>query len=251
LNLDVRDGSPTVHEMRRSKDETEVAAIGEAIEVTAQAFDRLLGSVREGLQEHELEAEIARVYRAHGATHAFDPIVACGARALQLHYRDNRGPVVSDELLLVDSGASLNGYKADITRTYPVNGRFSKRQRQVYETVLEALGAAVAACKPGVLLGDLHRHAWEVIERAGFGEHFIHGTSHHLGLETHDVGDVHRPLTAGAVITVEPGIYLPDEQLGVRIEDDVLITESGHRVLSVSIPRTIDEIERRMAGKGR
>ena len=246
LNLSVRDGSPAVHEMRRSKDDGEVVAIERAVEVTAAALDRVLRSVRAGLQEHEVEAEIVRAYRAQGATHAFDPIVACGARALLLHYRDNNGPLTADELLLVDSGASLNGYKADITRTYPVNGSFSKRQRQVYETVLEAQEAAIARCKPGVLLGDLHKHAHAVIDRAGFGEHFIHGTSHHLGLETHDVGDIHRPLAPGAVITVEPGIYLPEEHLGVRIEDDVLITPSGCRVLSESIPKTIDEIERRM-----
>lgn len=248
LNLDVRDASAAVHAMRAAKDDGEVAAIERAIEVTAEAFDRVLRSVRPGLQEHELEAEIARTYRAHGATHAFDPIVACGERALQLHYRNNRGPVSSGELLLVDSGASLDEYKADITRTYPVDGRFDERQRQVYEAVLAAQEAVIADCKPGVLLGDLHRRAYAVIDGAGFGEYFIHGTSHHLGLETHDVGDVHRPLAAGAVITVEPGIYLPEERLGVRIEDDVLITASGCRVLSEAIPKTIEEIERRMAG---
>ena len=128
-----------------------------------------------------------------------------------------------------------------------VDGRFDERQRQVYETVLRAQRAAIEMCRPGALIAELHAKAHEVIAAAGFGEFFIHGTSHHLGLETHDAGDIHRPLAEGAVITVEPGIYLPDEQIGVRIEDDVLITAAAPRILTEAIPVEAEDVERRMA----
>ncbi len=250
IGLPVGDATPVVHEMRRSKEPIEVEAIERAVGLTAAALDALVRLLRPGIREHEAEAEIARVYRAAGATHAFEPIVACGPNALKLHYRDNAGPIEPGRLLLVDSGACLDGYRSDITRTFPVDGSFSERQREVYETVLRAQQAAIAACRPGVLLGDLHAKAFEVIGDAGYGAHFIHGTGHHLGLETHDAGDIHLPLQAGAVITIEPGIYLTDEAIGVRIEDDVLITDDGHRVLSAAIPRGVDEIETWMAGSG-
>jgi Xaa-Pro aminopeptidase len=247
IGLQIADATPVVHEMRQSKDPIEIEAIERAVRVTAAALDALVGTLRPGLREHEAEAEIARAYRAAGATHAFEPIVACGPNALKLHYRDNAGPVESGRLLLVDTGACLNGYRSDITRTLPVDGRFDERQREVYETVLRAQQAAIEACRPGALLGDLHAEAFAVIDDAGFGAYFIHGTGHHLGLATHDVGDIHRPLTPGAVITIEPGIYLPDEQIGVRIEDDVLITNDGYRVLSTGIPKTVTDVEAWMA----
>jgi Xaa-Pro aminopeptidase len=128
-----------------------------------------------------------------------------------------------------------------------VDGKFTPRQREVYETVLRAQQAAIAACKAGALLADIHTTAYRVIQEAGFAEWFIHGTSHHLGLETHDVGDVHRPLEPGAVVTVEPGIYLTDEAIGVRIEDDVLITAEGPRILGPGIPSSVEAIEEGMA----
>jgi len=196
--------------------------------------------------EHELEAEIVRVYRKHGGTHAFDPIIGCGPNALQLHYTANSGPIEAGRLTLIDTGASIDGYQADITRTIPVDGRFTERQREIYETVLAAQQAVIDRCKPGALVGELHAEAFEKIADAGYGQYFVHGTSHHLGLETHDVGDPERPLASGAVITVEPGIYIPEEEIGIRIEDDVLITADGHRVLSEAIPKSITAIEQRM-----
>jgi Xaa-Pro aminopeptidase len=250
LNVRVRDASPIVHEMRRSKDAIEVRAIERAAEVTAEALEAVMQTLRPGMREHEAEAEIARVYRSHGATHAFDPIVACGANALVLHYVDNSGTIEAGRLLLIDTGACLDGYRADVTRTVPVGGRFGKREREIYEVTLRAQEEAIALCRPGALLGDLHARAFEVIAEAGFGDFFVHGLGHHLGLDTHDVGDPHRPLEPGAVITIEPGIYVGDEGIGVRIEDDVLITKEGHRVLTRQIPKTVAEIEQRMAGGG-
>jgi Xaa-Pro aminopeptidase len=246
FDLDISDATSTVHEMRRIKSSEEVQAIERSIAVVGEALEQVLREVRAGKHEYEIEAKITAIYRAHGGRHAFDPIVGSGANALKLHYTENRGTLGAGELLLVDTGVSIDGYKADITRTIPVNGRFTDEQRAIYETVLAAQQATLQACEPGAMLADLHVTAFEAIDRAGYAAHFPHGTSHHLGLETHDVGDVHRPLAPGAVITVEPGIYIGKSALGVRIEDDVLITDSAHRVLSRAIPKSIEEIEQRM-----
>ncbi len=244
LNVTVRDATPQVEELRRLKDPGEVQAIERAVVITGQAIRSVQELARPGMFEHELEAEIARVYRANGAVHGFDPIVATGRNATLLHYGRNNARVAEGDLILIDTGAQAGGYGADVTRTFPVDGHFSERQREVYETVLRAQQAAIELCRPGTLIGDIHAETYRVIDAAGFGECFMHGTSHHIGLETHDVGDVHRPLEPGAVITVEPGIYLEDEAIGVRIEDDVLITPEGHRVLSEAIPKQVEEIER-------
>ncbi len=164
-----------------------------------------------------------------------------------MHYTRNNGPLNAGDLVLIDSGASLGGYGADATRTFPADGRFSPRQRELYTVVLAAQTAAIEAIRPGVLLGDLHAIAWESIDAAGYGAAFIHGIGHHLGIETHDAGDIHQPLRAAAVITVEPGIYLADEGIGIRIEDDVLVTADGSRELTAGIPKTIEAIEASMA----
>lgn len=245
--LELRDATPTVHEMRRIKDASEVERIERAIAVTGDALQRTLPLLGDAVTEGELEGEIVRTYRSAGAGHAFDPIVGAGANANLLHYTANAGRLSAGEMLLVDTGARLDGYCSDVTRCYPVDGKFSKRQREVYEAVLQALREATAACRAGTLLADVHARAWDVLDRAGFAEHFIHGTSHHLGIETHDAGDVHRPLEPGCVITVEPGVYLADERLGIRLEDDVLVTEGEPRVLSSAIPIEPGEIEKRMA----
>jgi Xaa-Pro aminopeptidase len=172
--------------------------------------------------------------------------VACGINAVFPHYKANSARIEPGKLLLIDTGASLDGYCSDVTRTLPVDGQFDERQRKIYDTVLRAEREAIDMCRPGALIADIHAKAYDVIATAGFGEYFIHGTSHHLGLETHDAGDVHSPLTEGSVITVEPGIYIPDEEIGVRIEDDVLITGDGPRILTEGIPALAEDIERRM-----
>ena len=177
------------------------------------------------------------------AGHAFDPIVGAGAHALQLHYVANSGTVAAGDLVLIDTGAQVDGYCADVTRVFPADGRFTPRQREVYEAVLRAERKAIARCSPQVTLGQIHRTAWNSIETDGFADHFLHGTSHHLGLETHDVGDVHAVLQPGAVITVEPGVYLQDESIGVRIEDDVHVTADGREVLTERIPADAEAVE--------
>lgn len=248
IDLIVRDGGPMVHEMRRLKDGHEIDAIERAVSVTAEAIAHVMRSCRSGMREYEIEAEITRIYRSRAGQHSFDPIVACGENALKLHYSENSGHIEDGRLMIVDTGAAIDRYKADITRTLPIGGRFDERQREVYEVALAAEQEAIASAGPGVLLGDLHAKAYKVIDDAGLGEYFVHGLGHYLGLEAHDVGDYHIPLQPGAVITVEPGIYIPQEGLGVRIEDDVLITDSGCRVLSERIPRTVKAVEKAMAG---
>jgi Xaa-Pro aminopeptidase len=247
IGLRIKDGSPAVHEMRRLKDESEIAAMERAVAVTSEAMAEVMSCVGPGMREHEVEAEITRIYRRRGGTHAFDPIVACGDNALKLHYSDNSGSLDEGRLLVIDTGASIDGYRADITRTLPVGGRFDERQREVYEVTLAAVKEAVSSAGPGALLGDVHAKAYAVIEKAGLGEYFVHGIGHYLGLDAHDVGDNHSPLQPGAVITVEPGIYIPAEGIGVRIEDDLLITEDGCRVLSEGIPSGIADIEKAMS----
>jgi Xaa-Pro aminopeptidase len=249
FHLRLDDATPAVHAVRCAKDASEIRAIERAVAVVAEALHRVLALVRPGMHEYEVEAEIDRVYRGHGGRHAFEPIVACGANALALHYTDNAGPLEAGRLLLIDTGVSIEHYKADVSRTIPVGGRFSDRQREVYAAVLRAQQETIDACRPGARIGDLHAGAHAAIASAGLGEHFVHGIGHHLGLETHDAGNVHDPLPVGAVITVEPGVYLPGEALGVRIEDDVLVTPEGRRLLSQAIPRSIEEIEQRMAAR--
>ncbi len=249
LNVRLRDATPLVAEFRAVKDDGELAAMQRAADITASGFARVLRTLRPGMKEHEIDAELIGAYRESAADHAFGPIVGSGRNALKLHYRDNAGTIEAGDLVLVDSGARLAGYRADVTRTFPADGTFSARQRELYEVVLTAQTAAIAAAEPGALLGDLHAIAWRSIDAAGYGDAFIHGIGHHLGIETHDVGDVHRPLQPGAVITVEPGIYLADEGIGIRIEDDVVVTAGGPRVLTDSIPKTVDAIESSMAGR--
>ena len=157
----------------------------------------------------------------------------------------------SGDLVVADIGAEYSGYTADITRTYPVNGKFTARQREIYQIVLDAQKAALERVKPGATIGgrgenSIHAASQGYIRSKGYGEYFIHGTSHHIGLEVHDVGPVNRPLEPNMVITIEPGIYIPDENIGVRIEDDVLVTETGYILLS-DFPKEIEEIEALMA----
>ncbi len=249
--FDVRlvNATPVLEEMRRLKEPDEIDKTRKAIAVTDVALRRVYAMARAGMFEYELEAVITGHYRSHGGTHAFEPIVAAGRNACSLHYTDNRGRIAAGDLVLVDTGVSLDGYNSDITRTFPVDGRFSKRQREIYDVVLEALEAATAMAAPGADLGAIHACAWDVIHKAGFGRYFIHGTSHFIGMDTHDVGDRFTPLEPGALFTVEPGIYIPEESIGVRLEDEVLVTTGGHEVLSAALPRKAQEIEEILAGR--
>ncbi|MBM4112676.1 MAG: M24 family metallopeptidase [Phycisphaerae bacterium] len=245
----IEDRTPTIALMRAAKSAAEVSCIRRAGEITAAGFDAVLRSLRPGQNEFDVQRVIEQAYRDHGArTLAYRTIAGGGFNATVLHYHANDQMLGDGDCIVIDSAARWNGYSADVTRTYPVNGRFSTRQRQVYEIVLESQLAAIRACRAGRTLLDVDDAARAVIRKAGYGDFFIHGIGHHLGLETHDASP-DAPLPIGAVVTIEPGIYIPQEKLGVRIEDDVLVTKTGATVLTPSISKDPDEIERRMRSR--
>ena len=243
---------PTIAAMRQVKSATEIALLQKAIEITMTAQEAAASIIRPNAFEYEVEAIIEYEFRRGGAERpAFPSIVGSGPFASILHYDRNDRQMLDGDLVVIDIGAEYGGYTADITRTYPVNGTFTERQREIYQIVLDAQKAALAKVRPGARMGGgsdgIHSAARDYIESKGYGDYFFHGTSHHIGLHVHDVGDTRRELEPNMVLTVEPGIYLPDENIGVRIEDDVIVTETGYRILS-DFPREIDEIEALMAG---
>lgn len=245
--LAIEDQTQLLPRMRAVKSEAELALMRHAVEATTAGYDAILKLIRPGLTEADLDLALDHAYRAAGASGvAYNSIVGSGLNATVLHYMDNRQPLVEGDLIVVDSAARFGGYAADVTRTLPVSGKFTSEQREVYETVLRAELAAIAALRPGVTHTEVDAAARDVIERAGFGDAFIHNVGHQLGLDVHDVTP-DGPLVEGMVVTIEPGIYLPERKLGVRIEDDVLITKSGPVVLSDRIPKTIKDVEAAMA----
>ena len=256
-------------DLREVKTEEELTFLQKAIDITAAAHREAFRSVEPGLYEYEIEAVIEYVYQREGAEYpSFPSIVGSGENSIILHYESNRRRMEDGDVVVMDIGAEYRGYSADVTRTVPVNGRFSQPQEQIYRSVLEAQEAAIAAAVSGASFQDLNAAASAVladqlvqlglIADPGEIRRFLpHGVSHYLGLDVHDVGN-YGPLASGNVITIEPGIYIPptegvDERwwyIGVRIEDDILITEHGPVVLSESAPKTIEEIEALMAEQG-
>lgn len=233
--------------MREVKEPEEIALMRKSIEHTAAGHARVIEVLRPGLQEFQLKDAIEEAFRRAGSRHvAYDSIVGSGPNGAVLHYPKDDRAMRDGELVVVDAGAEEQFYATDVTRTYPVSGKFSPEQREIYGIVLKAQAAAIAVAKAGVPRSALERAARKVIDDAGYHDFFIHGCCHFVGLEVHDPGDYDAPLPAGAVITVEPGIYLPQRGFGVRIEDEILITPTGAEVLTRGIPSDPDEIERRM-----
>ncbi len=240
------DVRPAIAAMRQVKAPTEISLLERAIELTMNAHQAAASIIRPGAMEYEVEATIEYEFRQGGAARpAFPSIVGSGPFASILHYDRNDRRMLDGDMVVVDIGAEYGGYTADVTRTYPVNGKFTERQREIYQIVLDAQKAALERVRPGARTGGpdgIHAAAREYIESKGYGDYFFHGTSHHIGLHVHDVGDTRRELEPNMVLTVEPGIYIPEENIGVRIEDDVVVTETGYRMLS-DFPREVDEIE--------
>ncbi|MBI1749107.1 MAG: aminopeptidase P N-terminal domain-containing protein [Acidobacteria bacterium] len=258
--MNLRDVSPPINAMRQIKSPSEMVVLGRAIELSADAHLEAMKMIRPGLFEYEVAARMEYVHKRGGAEReGYAPIVGAGFNSTLLHYNGVRAQIQDGDLVLMDVACEYGGYSADITRTVPANGKFTPRQREIYEIVLAAADAAIAAIKPGVTLGgntpgSLQKIAYDIIDSRGkdkeghsLGRYFIHGLGHHIGLNVHDPGVPGRALEPGMVITVEPGIYIPGENLGVRIEDDVLVTETGYKVLSARVPRTVEEIEKLMA----
>jgi len=243
--------------MRQIKSPAEIDLLQQAIDLTGTGIIAAIKRAEGGLYEYQLQATLESAFTEGGSPRrGFPSIMASGPNALILHYGSNRRQSKPGELILIDVGAEVGMYSADITRTIPLDGKFTKAQAEVYNVVLGAQAAAFSAVRPGVTGKELNEIAREYIVEAGYDKYIRHGIAHFLGLDVHDVGMKVEPLKAGTVITVEPGIYIPVDAMeidaayrgiGIRIEDDVLVTDTGHEVLSQNIPKTIAEIEGLMA----
>ena len=257
-----------MQQLRCVKSEDELETLTEACRITRSGFMRLLKFVKPGVTEYEIEAELAHEFlRQRSRGFAYLPIIASGKNACALHYIDNHSICADGDLLLLDVAAEYANYNADLTRTIPVNGIYSDRQRAVYDAVLRVMRAAMGILVPGKMIKDYQGEVGQLMEDELIGlglldpnevkeqdpdkplykKYFMHGTSHHLGLDVHDVGLASTPVKPGMVFTVEPGIYIPDEGLGVRLENDIVITEDGYVDLMEDIPIEADEIEEIMA----
>ena len=260
---DFRRLAPLLHQLRVTKTDLELDLLKEAMDITAKGFRRMLRYVKPGVTEYEVEAELAKEYIKRRGKFAYPPIIAAGTNNCVLHYWQNDQPCKKGQLLLMDAASSYANYNADLTRTIPVSGKFSRRQKNVYNAVLRVLRASIA----GAVVGKLHRD-WQKESQVHMNEellklgplkpsqvkkqdpenpacrkYYMHGLGHPLGLDVHDVGDMNVPFAAGTVLTVEPGIYVPDEGFGVRLEDNIVVTEDGPVNLMEKIPIEADEIE--------
>ena len=264
----VAKSNPILQKIRGVKEPEEIAMMLTACSITEKGFRRLLGFIKPGVWEYEIEAELLHEFvRNRSKGFAYSPIIASGNNANVLHYLENNQQCKSGDLILMDVAAEYANYSSDLTRTIPVNGKFTKRQKEVYEAVLRVKNAATKMLVPGTIWVEYHKECGKLMtsELLGLGlldkadvqnedpnwpaykKYFMHGTSHHIGLNTHDYGELKTPMEANMVFTVEPGIYIPDENMGVRLEDDVVIQEKGDPInLMATIPIEVDEIEELM-----
>lgn len=260
--------APIMHDIRSVKDEREVALIQRACDLTESAFRKILKTVKPGMMEYEIEADIVHEFiRNKSRGFAYTPIIASGRNACVLHYIDNNSECKSGDVILMDFAAEYANYASDMTRCIPVSGKFTERQKQVYNAVLRVMRAATKMLVPGTLLHEYQKKVGLLMEKEllylglitqddidnqsldhpVYKKFFMHGTSHFLGLDVHDVGFFTKPIRAGMVFTCEPGIYIPEENLGIRIENDILVTEDGPVDLMANIPIEADEIEALMS----
>jgi Xaa-Pro aminopeptidase len=256
--------APIMHSLRSIKSNTEIDLIQKACDITENAFRRVLKFVKPGILEYEIEAEFAHEFLRSGSKgFAYEPIIASGADSCVLHYIDNNKACKDGDVLLLDVGAEYANYNADMTRTIPVNGKFSKRQREVYNAVLHIQREAMKMLEPGIFYYDYHKEVQKITEhelvklklidktdlknqpkeKPLFAKYFMHGTGHQLGLDVHDVGNMYHKMEVGQVWTVEPGIYIREENLGIRIENNVVIQKKGLIDLMKNIPIEVEEIE--------
>jgi len=257
-----------MYQLRAIKSEEEINTLQQAIDITEKGFRRLLGFIKPGVMEYEIEAELLHEFvRNKSKGFAYEPIIASGLDSCVLHYIENKKECKDGDVLLLDVGAEYANYNADLTRTIPVNGKYTPRQKQVYNTVLKVQRKAFEMLTPGTIIREYQQEIEKIMEselldlglidktdiknqdpdNPAYKKYFMHGTSHHLGLDVHDVGNVYRKLEPGMVFTVEPGIYIREESLGVRIENDVMVGvlegENGIVDLMASIPVEAEEIE--------
>lgn len=262
--------SPIINRLRAVKSKEEIDLMQKACDITEKAFRRVLKFVKPGVMEYEVEAEFIHEYIRNGGDNAdYSPIIASGRSSCVLHYVENNKECRDGDVLLIDTGASFRYYNADMTRTIPVNGKFTKRQKAVYTAVLNVMKSSINSVVKGTVWKDLQRETEENMEREllklkllkmsdikkqdpnwpAFKKYFMHGVSHFLGIDVHDVGYFHEPFKPGMVFTVEPGIYILEEGIGVRLENNIVVKEKGNFDLMRNIPLEIDEIEEIMNSK--
>ena len=255
--------SSVLYGLRSIKSVPEIEAIQVACDITNKGVSRVLSKLKPGIYEYEIEAEIIHEFLTNRATgFAYEPIIASGSNACILHYNTNNARCKDGDIVLMDFGAEYANYSSDLTRCFPVNGRFTKRQKEVYNSVLRVMNGAKKLLKPGVFLRDYEKDVGKLMEKElvdlglismkdirnqketpAYKKYYMHGTSHHLGLDVHDVSDPEKPLSKNMVLTCEPGIYIPEEGLGIRLENDILITENVNIDLMKDIPIEPEEIE--------
>lgn len=260
-------GGRLMNELRSIKSEGEIKLIREACSITEKAFRRVMKVMKPGVMEYEIEAEIISEFVRNRATdHAYYPIIASGASACVLHYVENNKECKDGDMILMDFGCEYANYASDLTRTIPVNGKFTPRQKEMYHAVLRVMKQAKQMLRPGKILNDLNNEVGEIMEgeliKLGllnadevkkqnpdaplYKKYFMHGTSHFMGLDVHDIGNRYGQMKAGMVFTCEPGIYVPEENIGIRIENDILITDTDPIDLMSTIPIEVEEIEELM-----
>lgn len=263
-NKEIKEAAPMMHELRVIKSDIEIALMQNACDITEKGFRRILSIIKPGVMEYEIEAELMHEFlnnRSNGF--AYQPIIGSGVDSCVLHYINNNKECKDGDILLMDFGAEYANYASDLTRTVPVSGRFSDRQRAVYSSVLHVMKEATKMLSPGTMFKDYNKEVGRIMEleliRLGlldkhdvqkqdpkkplYKKYFMHGTSHYLGLDVHDVGNMDWEMKEGMVFTCEPGIYILEEELGIRLENDILVTENGPKDLMQAIPIEAEEIE--------
>ena len=267
-NHNYKRSAPFLNKLRAVKTALEIEVMKIAAEITAAGFNRVLKFLKPDCWEHEIEAEFIHEFvKRRSRGFAYSPIIGSGSNACVLHYLENNKQCISGDLVLIDVGAEYANYACDVTRCFPVNGKFTDRQREVYESVLRVEKASIELLKPGAILSEYHKRVGDIMTKElinlnllsqeevdnqdpswpAYKKYFMHGTSHYLGLDVHDYGLWDgSPMEVGMVFTCEPGIYIPEEGIGIRIEDDILITSNGYVILTKEIPKEVSEIEAAM-----
>lgn len=246
VGLQILDRTALIPSMRAIKSRAELAVMMSAAAATAAGFAAAARAIHPGQTERDVQRALETGFVDAGGTGVgYNSIVGAGLNSTVLHYNANNQLLRDGDLILIDAAARVGGYTADVTRTFPVSGRFTREQREIYTIVLQALRAGIRAVRPEVWMHQVDAAARRVIEKAGFGDAFMHGIGHQLGIDVHDATP-DGPLKAGMIITIEPGIYLPDRKIGIRIEDDILVTPRGRRNLTASIPTKPEEVEAMM-----
>ncbi len=248
-SVSIEDLSPILDDMRRVKDIQEITRLREAARIGALGLKEAMQFTKPDLYEYQIAAVAEFYSKWHGTMgSAFFPIVGSGPNACILHYHINTRKMRTGDIVLMDFGVDYRYYSSDITRTFPVSGRFTEEQAKIYQIVLDAQKAALEKVRPGATFNSLSDAAREALARFGYDRYLKHGVSHYIGMSVHDVGQS-EPFVPGVVVSVEPGVYFPEKGLGIRIEDTVLVTQDGYEILSKDVPKEIDEIERLMAVK--